>query len=167
MLAAICATSLTSGMRSRRAISRSWSEAGIAVSPVSSTALVSSSTNSGTLSVRAMMVSIVSGVDGRRRAAPRSLRLGAAQAVEGQAGHMGVCGQRRLAVRPAGQQEEHPGGGAPVQALLDHLERGRVDPVGVLDDHQGGCRAASPSSCWASASRVRALCACGVRSSGP
>ena len=39
---------------------------------------------------------------------------------------------------------QHPGGGAPVQALLDHLERGRVDPVGVLDDHQDGLPGGEP-----------------------
>ena len=42
-----------------------------------------------------------------------------------------------------------PGGGAPVEALLDQLERGRVDPVGVLDDHQDGlpCREPASSCC--------------------
>ena len=57
MQAAVCATSLTPGTRSSRAISEACSEAGTAApaprGPASSTALVSSSTNSGTPSVRA------------------------------------------------------------------------------------------------------------------
>ncbi len=84
-----------------------------------------------------MIASIVA--VGRRFAAEaRHDRLdpGAAEAVEGEPGHVRVGGERRLTVRPTGQEEQDPGVLDPVQTLLDHLERGRVDPVRVLDDHQ-------------------------------
>jgi hypothetical protein len=64
------------------------------------------------------------------------LDAGATQAVEGQAGNVRVRSERRLVVRPAGQQKQDASRGDPVQALLDHLERGRVDPMGVLENHQ-------------------------------
>ena len=73
MQAATCATSLTPGTRSSRAISEACSEAGTAApapaAPASSTALVSSSTNSGTPSVRAAISPSTSG--GRPRSPAR------------------------------------------------------------------------------------------------
>ena len=150
-------------------MSESCSEAGIAVSPVSRIALVSSSTNSGTPSVRATIASIISG--GSR--SPPSLRHdrldpGAAQAVEGEAGDMGVGGERRLAVRPAGQQDQHPGAlrSGPGACSIISSVVGSIQWASSRTTRTG-CRAASPSSCSTSAARVRARCACGVRSSGP
>jgi hypothetical protein len=58
--ASIWAIPLTSEMRSRRAIRESCSDAGMVVLSVSKIAFVSSSTNSGTPSVRAMIVSTIS-----------------------------------------------------------------------------------------------------------
>jgi hypothetical protein len=116
------------------------------VSPVSRIALVSSSTNRGTPLVGD------DGVDhlgGKRLAEAQSGHdrrdPGAPQPVEREPGDVGVGGDLRLEVWPAGQQEQDPGVGDLVQSLLDQLERGRVDPVGVLQEHEDrlpGCQPA-------------------------
>ena len=61
---------------------------------------------------------------------------GAAQAVEGQAGDVRVGGEAGLIVRPAGEEDQDTGSDDSVHALLDQLERGRVDPMGVLKHHK-------------------------------
>ena len=51
---------------------------------------------------------------------------------------MRVAGPRRLELRPEGDHQQH---GQALQALhreVEQLERGRVDPVRVLEDHQDG-----------------------------
>ena len=84
------------------------------------------------------------GVDRRRRqllaaeAADDVLHAATTEAVQGEARDMGMAGQLRLVIGPAGHQQKHPGVGDAVQAVLDQLQGGRVDPVGVLDDHQHG-----------------------------
>ncbi len=137
MQAAVCATSLTSGIRSRRAISESCSDAGMVVSPVSRIALVSSSTNSGTPSVRAMIASITAAGSGSPLD-PRHDRRGpgAPQAVEGQTGDVGMGGKLGLLIGAAGEQDQHARVGDPIEALLHHLEGGGVDPVRILDHHE-------------------------------
>ena len=118
-------------------MSESCSDAGMLASPVSSTALVSSSTNSGTPSVRAMIASIVSL---GRRSPPRRATIASTPARPRRLRVRRVtCGWAASAGWWSGRlvsRMQDPGGGDPVQALLDHLERGRVDPVGVLEHHQ-------------------------------
>jgi hypothetical protein len=97
--------------------------------------------------VRATMASIVS--PGRRSPPSRAtiaLCPGAIQAVEGQVDNVRVGGECRLVVRLTGQQKQDPSRGNPIQALLDHFERGLVDPMGVLENHSAGCRAANPAA---------------------
>ena len=137
MQAAIWATSLTSGMRSSRAISESWQRGGDG-------GLAGLQDRLGQLldEQRHAVGARDDGIDrlGRQTVAAEArhnrLDPGATEPVEGQAGDVGVGGERRLLIRPAGQQDQDPGGGDPVEALLDQLERGRVDPMGVLQDHQ-------------------------------
>ena len=142
MQAATCATSLTPGTRSSRAISEACSEAGTATSaprrPASSTALVSSSTNSGTPSVRAAISPSTSGRQALAAGQARDDRLGraAAEAVEREPGHVRVPAQGGLVVRPAGQQHQHPRARDPVEGEPHQLEGGGVDPVRVLEHHQ-------------------------------
>jgi hypothetical protein len=116
-----------------------WSEAGIVVSPVSRTALVSSSTNSGTPSVRAMIVSTMSR---RRSSPPRRATMASTpvrpRRVEGQTCDVGMGRQRRLTVGPAGQEDQGPRIRNPIEGVLDHLEHSRVDPVGILHHQQDG-----------------------------
>ena len=64
------------------------------------------------------------------------LDAGAAEAVEGEAGDVRVAGERRLVLGPAGQQQQDGCRGAAIERLLDELERGRVDPVRVLEHEQ-------------------------------
>ena len=75
---------------------------------------------------------------------------------------MRVRYQTRLVVGPARQQHEHPGGGDPIQAKLDQLERRWIDPMHVLDQHQHrlpggeGCQLLDEGSECAVAQRLRA-----------
>jgi hypothetical protein len=57
-----------------------------------------------------------------------------------------VGGECRLVVLLTGQQKQDPSRGNPIQALLDHFERGRVDPMGVLENHQHRLSCSQPSS---------------------
>ena len=70
------------------------------------------------------------------KARDHRLDPGAGEPVEGQASDVRVGSQGGLLVRPAGQKHQDACIGNPIQALLDHLERGRVDPMGVFEDHQ-------------------------------
>ena len=155
MQAAICATSLTGAKRSRRAMSRSCSVSGISSSasgarelerrlpasrsaPNSSTVLVSSSTNSGTPSVRRRI---------RRRPrqatpAPRppstpARRLSADQAVERQGGDVGVFRPERGGI---GSKSSRPGALAVWQyhrrSPRTVPERGGIKPLGIFQRHQ-------------------------------
>ena len=169
MQAAACATSLTPGTRSSRAISEACSEAGTAAAvpaPASSTALVSSSTNSGTPSVRAAISPSTSGGRPRPPARRGDDRLGraAAEAVERQPRHVRVPAQAGLVVGPAGQQHQHPRARDPVEGEADQLQRGGVDPVGVLEHHQHRPAARQPEQLLDQAASVRARRCCGVRS---
>jgi hypothetical protein len=134
---------LTPGTRSSRAISEACSEAGTAAAPeapASSTALVSSSTNSGTPSVRAAISPSTAG--GRppspaRRATiasvgPRPSRLSASRVTRGCPPSAG------LAVGSARQQHQHPRAAIPVEGLAHQLEGGGVGPVHVLEHQQHG-----------------------------
>jgi hypothetical protein len=47
-----------------------------------------------------------------------------------------VPAQARLVVGPAGQQHQHARARDPVEREADQLQRGRVDPVRVLEHHQ-------------------------------
>ncbi len=85
-----------------------------------------------------MMVSMTSvGQDGAA-AQPLDDRLdaGPAKAVEGEPGDVWVAGKSGLVLGPAGEQQEDGGSGAAIERLLDELERGRVDPVRVLEHEQ-------------------------------
>ena len=116
----------------------SCNDAGMVVSPVSRIALVSSSTNRGTPSVRAMIASITS-PDSVRPAESRATiastparpsRLSVSRVTCGWPPSPG-CRSGRLVSRISDARI-----GDPVQALLDQLQRGRVDPVRVLQHHQ-------------------------------
>ena len=142
MQAATCATSLTPGTRSSRAISEACSEAGTAAPapavPASSTALVSSSTNSGTPSVRAAISPSTSGGRPRppaRRATiasvgPRPRRLSVSRVTCGCPPRVGWLSGRLVSSistrAPAIRSRAWP----------DQLEGGGVDPVRVLEHHQ-------------------------------
>ncbi len=82
----------------------------------------------------------VDDLDGQDGAAAQPLddRLdaGAAEAVEGEPGDVRVAGQRRLVLGPTGEQQQDGGSGTAIERLLDELERGRVDPVRVLEHEQ-------------------------------
>jgi hypothetical protein len=47
-----------------------------------------------------------------------------------------MAAQRRREAGPSGYHDEHGRRGDPLQHQLDQLERGRVDPVRVLDQQQ-------------------------------
>ena len=148
MQAATCATSLTSGWRSRRAISESCRVAGTASDddPASSTVLVSSSTNSGTPSVLATICSTKSG--GSSRPAVTLLMIAAVGSRPSRFSVSRVtCGCPPSPCRKVGRAVSRNITlelGDAVERLLDQLERGRVDPVQVLEQAEHRPRPRQP-----------------------
>jgi len=67
-----------------------------------------------------------------------ALDVGTAQAVERQPRDVRMRAQRGLVVRSARDHDQHARTVDPLEAALDQLQRGRVDPVCVFDDHQHG-----------------------------
>ena len=137
-------TSLAGPSRSSRAISESCSVAGISrpvsfASPLSSTARVNSSTNSGTPPVRSTTVAMVSSDERLRRRDLRHHRahVARAQPVERDLRVMRAHRPRRAELGPRRVQQQQPRGRALLDQQLDQLQRRGIDPVQVLDrDHQ-------------------------------
>ena len=108
--------------------------------PDSSTALVSSSTNSGTPSVRATISSSTSAGSRLPPADPLDDRRGRGRApsrFEREPGHVRVAGQgggRTRARQVTSDQHRRPA--IRSSARLEQLQRGRVDPVRVLEHRQ-------------------------------
>ena len=107
-------------------------------SPLSSTALVSSSTNNGTPSARSTISSTISRerpalpaepLDQRRAVAP-------AEPVQRQHRHMRLAapGVLELGAESDDEQDRHPR--HPIDRQVEQLARGRVDPMRVLENHQ-------------------------------
>ena len=112
-------------------------------SPASSTALVSSSTNSGTPSVRATMVSSSSAGSSRPPATLPTIApaLPPPQAAQGEAGDVGVAGPVRAELGAEGDDEQNRQRRDALDYPVEQLERGRVTPVRVLQDQQDGAPA--------------------------
>jgi len=62
--------------------------------------------------------------------------LGGGQAVERYAGDVRQPGPGRLVFRPEGDQHHYRQGAEPLDHQIEHFERGRIGPVGVLEQHQ-------------------------------
>ena len=62
--------------------------------------------------------------------------LGGGQAVERYAGDVRQPGPGRLVFRPEGDQHQYRQGAEPLDHQIEHFERGRIGPVGVLEQHQ-------------------------------
>ena len=137
--------------------------------PISSTALVSSSTNSGTPSVLATICAATSSGRALSRPParpwprPRAGRAG----VSASALTCGCAGPRRAELRPEGDDREHRQALDALDRQAEQLLRGRVDPVHVLVGEQHRLlpprapRAARPAL-----RSVRCFWRCGVSSSG-
>jgi hypothetical protein len=66
----------------------------------------------------------------------QGLDLGGCQAVERDAGDVREARPRRLVFRPEGDQHQYRQGADPLDRQIEHFERGRIGPMGVLEQHQ-------------------------------
>jgi len=66
----------------------------------------------------------------------QGLDLGGCQAVERDAGDVREAGPERLVFRPEGDQHQYRQGADALDRQIEHFERGRIGPVGVLEQHQ-------------------------------
>ena len=149
--AAVCATSFTDFSRSRRAISELCSDVGMASRvlgvapgpPASSTALVISSTNSGTPSVRAAISSI-------SRVRQASCRAGDARDDRWLAARPSLLSASRVTTGWPPKPRPNVGravissstraGLHPIERQLDQLQGRGIDPVRVFDQpNSAGC----------------------------
>jgi hypothetical protein len=68
----------------------------------------------------------------------QGLDLGRSQAVERDAGNVRQAGPGRLVFRPEGEERQYRQGADALDRQIEHFERGRIGPVGVLEQHQYG-----------------------------
>jgi hypothetical protein len=66
----------------------------------------------------------------------QGLDLGGCQAVERDAGDVRETDPRRLVFRPEGDQQQYWQGADALDRQIENFERGRIGPVGVLEQHQ-------------------------------
>ena len=128
------------------------------------TALVSSSTNSGTPSV---LATICRTTPSGRRLPPATAATSAVVALAAEAAqrHKRAVGQARPGRTnsgPAGDEQQDRQARQPLDQQARAARRDGVAPVHVLEDASTGRRAASPSSWRSSAANVRSLRCCGV-----
>jgi hypothetical protein len=62
--------------------------------------------------------------------------LGGSQAVERDASDVRETGPGRLVFRPEGEERQYRQGADALDGQIEHFERGRIGPVGVLEQHQ-------------------------------
>ena len=105
---------------------------------LSSTALVSSSTNSGTPSARSTISSTISlgetGIAGEPLDQRRAVM--AAEPVQRKHRHMRLAAPGVLELGAEGDDEQDGQPRYPIERQVEQLARGRVDPMRVLEDHQ-------------------------------
>src|SRR6516162_1856968 len=149
-----CPTFLVAGpSRSRRPRSEACKVAGTASddggtadigtlprsAPASTTALVNSSTKSGTPSVRSTISSTTSGGNAPRLPASRRTSVApsfAAEPVQRDHCHLRLADPRWLELGPVGCDQQHRQARDLLDSKVEHLARSRIDPMQIFEDHQ-------------------------------
>ena len=76
---------------------------------------------------------LAAGERGDHRSTLRPGQLGQVQCAD-----MSLLGPARLKLRPVGEHDQQRNGSHPVDQQIQHLQRGRVGPVRILEQHHAG-----------------------------